>query len=241
MGSGKSDLGERTPGIAGGTYRGFDDEQVPGEAFYSGWGKNTERFFEKNSNNKEIENKMSTEEMNAFYEWTDGFFMNGQQYRGDFWENEYFNHEQELTRIYDKILDKSVINESIVVARKSTPELLGLPQGAIKTKADLKKLEDLNGRQILCRGNMSFAAAKEGLDIGGTAAHVEYRLHIQGGTKGAGMYIGTDNLSTWGNNQREFMTNRDIVVTARGARWDDRRNIAVVDLYYVGREKKHSY
>ena len=83
---------------------------------------------------------------------------------------------------------------------------------------------------------MSFAAAAEGLRITpvGLAPSVEYSLKIEGGTTGAGMYIGDERVNFWGDKQREFITNRDIWITVGKSEVDESRGITKVELIFGG-------
>ena len=112
--------------------------------------------------------------------------------------------EQQLTRVYDKYLDQSVINAGVEVRRLGSAELLlGSGRSLARSIEELKALE---GRDIFAKGSMSFGAAAEGLYIGGDSRkNVEYKLRIPGGSKGAGMWIGDSRINGWGPEQREFL------------------------------------
>lgn len=49
------------------------------------------------------------------------------------------------------------------------------------------------------------------------------------------MHYGDQRINAWGNQQREFMTNRDIVLRVGKTTFDNDSGKYVVDLYYEGR------
>ena len=216
-------------------YKEWDDKASGGWT-YGGTGKDQEDFFAENSNSDELITNMDSEERSAFKQgWTPGRFMRGQQYMGF---DKMTDQEQQWTRIYDKILDRATLKEGIVVTRRASAELI-LGKGHTRASS-LEELKALRGKLVTSKGNMSTGAAKEGLTIGDSGKNVEYRIHIAGGTKGAGMWIGDSRINGWGSEQREFMTNRDSVYAVGRTSYDKRRDIYVVNMYYVGREP-HDY
>ena len=217
-----------------GQYKTFNDVERAGYEggwYYAGNGKEQEDFFKKYSNFDELINGMSAGERSAWDDyWVPGHFMSGQQYRG--WDNMSAT-DQRLTKIYDKILDKSELRRGVIVTRRTDAQLLF---GAGKKTATLAELKAMEGQIVDSNGNMSFGAAKHGLTIGDSSKSIEYRLSIPGGTKGAGMWIGDKRInSDFGNQQREFMTNRNISVKVGKTVYDADRGVYVVELKYVGR------
>lgn len=229
MGRGSSKAGR---GSGGGGFTEFSD-MPDGTHTYAGDGAKTDSFFSANSNIDELEGQMTKRESNAFKAWTIGGFMGGQQY-GNL--KKLAPSEKENMQIYDKYLDQSTLKKGVVVTRLADAQLV---LGAGKKKGSAAAFSKAEGSVVKCPANMSFAAAKQGLQIGGGKT-VEYRLKIKGGTKGAGMYIGREKLSGWGNNQREFMTNRDSYFKVGKTTHDSKRNVDVVELEYMGHDK-HSF
>ena len=54
------------------------------------------------------------------------------------------------------------------------------------------------------------------------------------------MWVGDHRVNGWGPEQREFMTNRDIIVSVGKTTYDSGSGKYTVNLYYMGREK-HDY
>lgn len=190
MGRGSSKAGR------GGGYTKFSDDSLG--MVYTGDGKDTASFFSKNSNSDELiseivniqnDETLSGYERYAFRRWSEGDFMKGQQYKG--WDN-MTEIEQRQTKMYDNILDKSVLNKGIEVCRNSNAQLV-LGKGA---KTDFNAIKAMQGKSVSCPANMSFAAASTGLDITNPQP-VTYKLKIKGGTKGAGMWIGDTRINAW--------------------------------------------
>ena len=117
------------------------------------------------------------------------------------------NNEKKWTMVYDKYLDRATLNESIVLSRLGSAELV---LGKGNQVGNMKDLQAAKGSIVTAAGNMSFSAASEGLSIGDVGKNVEYKLHIPGGTVGSGMWIGDKRINGFGASQREFLTNRDI-------------------------------
>lgn len=204
---------------------------------YKGDGSETTQFFADNSNNTELIDSMSANEMKAFKDlWSKGQFMQGQQY-GDF--SDMKPRFQSATRIFDKYLDQTTIDQNIEVVRLSDAQLVF---GAGNRSGSLEDFAAMEGQQIICNANMSFSAASEGLRITytGAAPTVEYVLRIPEGSNGSGMYIGDDRINIWGDRQREFMTNRNIWMTVGKTEYIEDRGIYRVELNYGGR-MEHDY
>lgn len=215
-------------------YKEFNYGAVDGFNYESDGGE-TERFFDEHSNVNDLIEQMSYQERRAFETWATGWFMNGQQWQG--YEN-MRPRDQEMTKIYDKYLDQAKLDRGIVVCRIGSARLLGLDSGKASS---LEQLQALEGQIIPAKGNMSFGAAKEGLMIGGERSkNVEFRLHIPGGTTGAGMWIGDSRINGWGSDQREYLTNRDTLMEIGKTKYDRRRGLYVVELKYRGRQA-HDY
>ena len=185
------------------------DTKATGSHTYEDRGiKDTSRWFDQNSNNQELYSEIAgdSEIAGAFRTWASGHFMAGQQY-GEF--SDMIVRDQRLTRIYDSILDRSVIRKAFEVHRSATPELL-LGKGV--TRLDGDALMAMVGKTVITRGNMSTGAASEGLTIGRDYAKtIDYVYKFPDNTTGAGLYIGTPKVNpSWKGEQREFMTNRDL-------------------------------
>lgn len=218
------------------SYYEFSDRPSGGWS-YEGDGNEASEFFYANSNFDDIIRGMSYEERSAFSDyWAPGHFMYGQQWQG--FDN-MSREDQNLTRIYDRVLDQARLDEGITLHRLSTAELV---LGAGRTRvSSIEELLALKGKQITAAGNMSFGAAKEGLYIGPSGSkQIEYKLRIPGGTKGAGMWIGDHRINGFGPDQREYMTNRDTSYRIGNTTYDRRRDVYVVELDYVGR-RDHDY
>lgn len=164
----------------------------------------TAKWFGEHSNYKALVDSMSPAERMKFYWWSQGHFMRGQQYDGF---SNMRESDQEAVRTYDKILDKSTLDTPIVVHRLANTELL-LGKGV--KNGDIREIQKMIGQDITVKGNMSTGAGSTGLTIG-TPKPVDYEIRIPAG-KGAGMWIGDSRINGWGDDQREFITNRDIVL-----------------------------
>ena len=221
-------------------YKMFADEakDITGRGWggfeYTGDGQEQEDWFKKHSNYDELISNMNSDEREAFLDWARGHFMDGQQYQG--WDN-MTHYDQEMTKIYDKILDKSVINHGVVVSRDSTAELIF---GKGHTTASLDELKAAEGKIVTSAGSMSTGAASTGLSIGDSSKQILYRISIPAGSKGAGMWIADPRIHGWGRKQLEWMTNRDSVFKVGKTVWDDRLKKYVVQLKWVG-HTKHDY
>ena len=201
---------------------------------YKGDGHHQVQWFKENSNFDEIIRGADSDDISALHRWTEGHFMNGQQYRG--WDN-MSRYDQEYTQRYDDMLDKSVITKGVTVVRRTTAEWLF---GKGHYSASLEELKSMAGKEITIKGNMSTGAAAQGLTIGDDSKHHEIRIRIPAGSKGAGMWIGDHRVNGWGPEQREFMTNRDIVVKVGRTTYDKTRGVYVTDVTYT-RRMPHDY
>ena len=215
------------------SYREFDDEASGGWT-YEGDGREQVDWFMRNSNVDDLIRQMNYDDINAFRGWGEGWFMDGQQWRG--WDN-MGEFEREMTRSFDKVLDRSQLSDGVTLARLGSAELI-LGEGNTHALS-LEQLKALEGRNVFAKGSMSFGAAKHGLTIGGDK-NVEYKLKIPKGAVGAGMWIGDSRINGHGPRQREFMTYRDVWYTVGKTTYDSRRGVYVVELRYTGREK-HDY
>lgn len=223
----------------GASYKYFTAEPSYLRSSYGGseeW--ETYRWFSENTNMKELIDKIVDEEEDKYFDdWSQGEFMDGKQYQGFSNMDEY---SQWATKAFDKYLDQAKIEKPLVVVRNAGFELLGVNPAT--SKGILDELKELQGSLVESRGNMSCAAAKVGLNISHSQP-VQYNFHIQGGPKctGAGMYIGDDSINGWGGQQREFMMNRNTFFEVGKVRYDDDRQMYVVDMYYRGRRAEHDY
>lgn len=219
-------------------YHQFTDKPSGTHEFPGGYagGSDTQKWFSEHSNNDSLLDEISRDRdaKHAFGEWAAGKFMHGQQYQG--WDN-MLPYHQDLTRQYDKYIDRSVMHEALSVRRLATPELLGLGKGK-PTAAQLKALE---GCIVKSGGDMSCAAAGAGLTIswdenpGRVGKYIEYKFNIPKGTKGAGMWIGDRRANpSWAAQQREFMMNRDSRWKVGKATYDSARGCYVVEMDWDG-------
>ena len=209
--------------------------ETPGDTYdYGADGFSTTRWFEENSNFREILANANGQDKIALHEFTIGHFMLGQQYHGF---SRMTPQEQNYVRSYDRMLDKSVMGANVKLTRLATPELL---LGGGRRTATLEELQAMKGRVVTSKANLSSAAAKVGLTIGDATKAVEYKIHIPAGSRGAGMYIGVHGVHAWGERQREFMLNRDTNWLVGDARYDKKRGVYEVDLYFDGRNP-HDY
>ena len=229
---GSSGMGGRGGG-GGGSYHSWPDE-ASGTHTYYGTGQEQYRFFKDTTNFDELINDMTDPQRGDFRDWARGHFMYGQQYRG--WDN-MDDYDKRMTQLYDDVLDQATLSEGVILTRRSDAQLV---LGKGNKKATMDELKALEGQIVTAKGNMSFGAAAQGLTIGQSGKTMEYRLHIPGGTKGAGMWIGDKRINGWGPGQREFMSNRDITFTIGKTTYDARRGVYQTDLYYSGKEA-HDY
>lgn len=199
-------------------------------------------WFKQHTNFDELIRQMSYDERSAFTDdWAPGHFMDGKQYRGF---SKMSPHYQEATRVFDKYLDRATLDAPVQVVRLATPELLF--GGGATSKPTAAQLRALEGQIVTSTGNMSCAAAAQGLTIswtdnpGRARKYVEYKFHIPGGTTGAGMWIGDKRTSSWGAKQREFLMNRDTAWRVGKATYDSRRGCYVVEMEWVGLQP-HDY
>ena len=233
IGKGKGRVkGKITPATL--AYKEFTAEPLspltPGDTYdYGKDGSVETKWFEENTNFREILSTISSSDEDALHQFTIGHFMDGQQYRGFSSMSVY---DKQMVRRYDSMLDRSVISANVKLTRSATPELL--LGGGVRTTT-LTELQAMKGRVITSKANLSTAAAKVGLAIGDPSKQIEYKIHIPAGSKGAGMYIGVHGIHAWGERQREFMLNRDTNWLVGDARYDKKRGVYEVDLYFVTR------
>ena len=189
--------------------------------------EDTIEWFLANTNAFEILDNTSRTDIQAINEYTTGLFMNGQQYKGF---SSMSAKEQHYTRVYDRLLDQSVVDANLKLTRFSTPELLF---GAGAKTTTLTELQAMKGRVITSKTNLSAAAAKVGLSIGDATKQIEYKVHIPAKAKGAGMYIGFPGwMHAWGVRQREFLLNRDTRWIVGDSRPSSKPGVFEVDLYF---------
>ena len=213
---------------SGSGYKTFPDK-AGGSHVYEGDGRSQVQFFMNNSNFDELISNMSNGDISAFRYWTTGGFMDGQQYRG--WDR-MNDHLKGITQRMDDVLDNATLDKGVVVVRRTDAQLV---LGKGKTNGTLEDFNKMRGQVVKSVGAMSTGAASQGLTIGGWSPKgVEYRIHIPGGSKGAGMWIGDKRVNGWGPEQREFVVNRDTYFRVGKARYDSVRNVTVVDLHYDG-------
>lgn len=224
-------------------YHKFGDNPRTGWR-YEGDGAETVAWFKEHSNYDEVIKSLTREERRAWDdEWVPGTYMTGELYRP--WDELSDSAKHDL-KIFDKTLDQATLDEGIIVRRRSTTEFLfGERFGRDELSAD--KFKEMRGTIITADAPMSTGAAAHGLKISSSGAHkpVEYVIHIPGGTKGAGMWIGDERINSgFGAEQREFVVNRDTAFavgrTIVGKDPIDHDDVYQVHLYYVGR-KKHKY
>lgn len=191
--------------------------------------RETENFFKSSSNYDELISEMSADERSDFKSWCGGHFMFGQQYMDFDLMDDY---EQDMTRTYDKYLDRSVLTQSVELRRLATPELV---LGKGKKTCTLEELQAMEGSVVTSKGSMSTAAAAEGLGIGSKSRKpVEYKIKIAGGSKGAGMWIGDGRINHWEGRQREFMTNRDSMYRVGKTTYDKKRGKFITEIEFIG-------
>ena len=143
-------------------------------------------------------------------------------------------YKQRIIRDIARKLDESRLDRGMIIARAGSGELLGIGPMA----RNLGQLQAMKGKELPVNGMMAWGAAKEGLRIPGgwQDKNIEFKLKIPAGTRGSGMWIGDKRVHTyWGNRQREYITNRDIIVRVGDSRYDRRRGKYIVELEYVGR------
>ena len=236
MGRGRSKLGGgggpantvSRGGAASGPFKKFATT-TEDEWDYAGDGDDTIDFFKKNSNYSELIDEMDEDEREAFEAWCSGIMMGGTQYLG--WDGMGVE-AQKLTRTYDKYLDRATLDTSVELRRLATPELV---LGAGHKNATLEELKAMKGRIVTSKGNMSTAAASEGLGIGSDSSKpVEYAFKIPAGSTGAGMWIGDSRINGWRAKQREFMMNRDTSFMVGKTTYDKKRGKYIVEMEYVG-------
>ena len=214
-------------------YHTFKDKAAYSHG-YEGSGKEVVDFFNENSNYDELIDGMNDRQREAFRRWTEGYFMDGAQYKG--WDG-MSTTEHHYTSRMDHILDQAVLNEGIVVTRRASAELV---LGAGTRKGSLEALQAMEGRSVFSRGAMSTGAASQGLTIGDSSKNVEYKIHIPKGSKGAGMWVGDRRINGWGAEQREFVVNRDSTFKVGKTRYNPSRKIYEVDVFYTG-QMEHDY
>lgn len=197
----------------------------------------TAKWFLDNSNVDQLISSMDSNTQEAFRVWCEGFFMGHEQWGR--WQDMSTGDRQRLSRI-EKILDKSVVNNSVEVTRMSTWRLIN---NNSKDELSLEQLKAMKGQYIFSRGAMSTAAASQGLSIswrGGIddpKKPVEYKIIIPAGSKGAGMWVGDKRINGWGDKQREFLMNRDSFYKVGNSHYDSKRNKTIIELIWSGHAK----
>ena len=219
-------------------YTDFKARAIKGGWEYSGEGTGTLYTMQKFTNYDDLISKMSYQEREAFLRWTSGWFMRGQQWGGFASMSSY---DKEYTRIFDKYLDQATLDKGLTLHRAAGWELINDGKDA-PWGLSIDKIQAMKGKYIEVDGSMSTGRASEGLrGMGGGAKPVEYIIKIPAGSTGAGMWVGDSRINGWGPRQREFMTNRDIMVQVGDSYYDSKKGLTVVTLYYVGRRSKHKY
>lgn len=233
-------------------YQRFSDRPIEGREApwrFDKYGEDTadaqHEFFDNHTNYNQLIGEMNSGERDAFDSyWATGHFMSGQQYRG--WDNMTVMDRQ-LTRIFDKFLDRATLDRGLVVKRIATAELV-LGAGNRGTKGSdsvLSQLQAMVGSTVKSLGAMSTAAAAVGLPIASPSSDdkaVEYTIKIPGGkaSTGAGMWIGDRRINSWHTAQREFMVNRDTFFKVDSVRYNARTGRHEVELTYIGLDN-HDY
>lgn len=221
-------------GNKGGSYRSFSD--VPdgdSKDIFSGEGQAQLDFFRNHSNNESLVPRMQAESK-SFDNWVSGMYMDGEQYKG--WDTMSIWAKVD-TQAFDDIMDRSVLNEGLVVRRNAGASLV---LGKGHSEVTLAELQAMKGRIITAKGNMSTSAAAQGLDIG-SKKPIEYTIKFPKGSKGAGVYIGDRRVNKFaGASEREFMTNRDVSFRVGKTTWDSSRQIFKTELTFIGRQE-HDY
>ena len=227
-------------GSTGSGYTRFKSELAKGMwsgRYFTGSGEEVDQFFRDNTNNYDLIEEASRDRqaIRAFDSWSVGDFMDGQQYGG------FSNMDTDLqdkTRIFDKYLDRSVINKGFETRRLASAELL---RGSGNRGITEQQLKNLVGETFITQGNMSTSAASTGLDIGYGEKPIEYIFAFPKGSVGAGMWIGDRRINDeWGNQQREFMTNRDSAFKLESYKWNEKRKLFEVKMKWVG-HGEHDY
>lgn len=217
-----------------GVYKTFSDTPINGWA-YDFNNLEASDWFNAHTNVRRLLDRLTESDLDAFGAWTRGDFMGGQQYAG--WDK-MSKEMKEYTQRFDQVLDRSEIKEGVTVVRLTTAEFL---MGAGHKTATMKELQALEGKLVVSKGNMSTAAAAQGLTIGSEDKHHEFRFHIPAGSFGAGMWIGEEKISPlWGPLQHEFMMNRDTTFRVGKTSYDKSRDVYVTDVTFIGR-MKHDY
>ena len=243
MGTGRSGLtkhsGSLPPGVKdishkvdSSKYKVFRDKPS-GTHEYVGSGADVTNFFKAQSNFREIIQSMSAAERDDFFGWSQGQFMGSNKSE---WSG-LLSWEQDMLRTFDKFLDKSTLNQGIVVRRLASFSLVNNGSRVVPSADELVKME---GNLVNVGMPLSASAASAGLTIGTRGKNVEYVIHIPAGSKGAGMWIGDTQINAWGPKQREFMVNRDTIFKQGKTTYNASRGVYEVELTYVGRTK-HKY
>lgn len=201
---------------------------------YTGDGQEQEDWFKQHSNYDDLISNMTNDERSAFLRWAEGYFMDGEMYKG--WER-MGSSSKEYTQIYDKILDRATLDHGVIVARDSTAELIF---GKGHKTTTLEELKAAQGQVVTTASALSSGAASTGLSIGDSSKQILYRISIPAGAKGAGMWIADSRIHGWGRRQLEFMINRDSTFKVGKTVWDDRLKKYVVSLKWLG-HSKHEY
>ena len=216
-------------------YTKFRAVPISGGWEYSGDGKGTIYTVGKFTNYEDLINEMTYDEKQAFRMWTQGWFMSGQQWGG---YGSMSAEDKRLTRIFDKFLDRATLEKGVELHRAGTWHLVNDGDG---DEVSMERLQAMKGKYIEVDGSMSTAMASEGLRGMGRDKPVEYVIKIPAGSTGAGMWVGDSRINGWGPRQREFMTNRDIMVQVGNCYYDYDKMHPVVELYYVSRRRRHKY
>ncbi len=191
------------------------------------WWKN-----EENGNAEDVIKNATDDEQKGITAWTGGSFMGGQQYKNydDMDERRQF----ETTQL-DNIMNKSVLNKNITVARLSTAELVFGSGNKFASPEDFAAQE---GQLVFCKGSLATTAKPHGVKVSGGT--VEYKIHIPAG-KGHGVWIGDGRVNpTFGTKEREYVTRRDTWYKVGKSKYDAKRDVTVVDLFMVS-HGKHDY
>ena len=196
---------------------------------YADDGGASDRWMMDNTNAQDVYNSMSYSDKELLRKWIRGDLMGspGTSY------HDLYDTDRQIVDVVDKMSSKFVPGEDFAVR--------SLSGWALITGNSHQAPQDINaivGNQYITELPASSAFASEGLTIGHSGKPVEYVFKIPKNAKSVGVWIGNSQVnSSFGDEQREFIINRQTMWSVSGVKFNNKRNIYEVTMKYIGSVK----
>lgn len=224
--------------IQNGTETTFSSTPTDGWSY--GVNRDIERYFSDHTNIDEILKNLSPDAQSAWRHWFRGDLMSGlgtssKSASQTTWDD-LSPREQEWVRHFDKTIDESVYHEPVVI---KTLGGYGILTGNRSVPSDAE-WSSIVGRPVKLNMPVSSAAASEGLTIGRYSKNVEYSWHVPAGVKGVavpGVHYKIN--SAFESEQRENILNRDRFWKPGERKYNKKRGVWEISMYYVGADRHY--